>query len=255
MEPIAGRMQLTLVSHYGPKESLLTDLINCTQDVLAENLKAAFRPYLMDQVHGTLVGLEGYRVSERIRNANWAEAGEERYLDYAKLLAFLRTDAFAPIDIQLGGYRHHLDYGFKSRGEHPYLRSFSIQGPQAVAMGWPTTEGRFPSTLDELRWRFGSDFGARHKWHVKDTDCDNDFFFVLGRVRRETLTEVALQSATERVRAFLAGLRLAPIRIDRTTLRIVAYLDPQLPPETSCAYDIFDNALAPDQLITLYEPG
>src|ERR1700730_3315003 len=104
MEPIPGRMQLTLVSHYGRKEPRLADLIRRTQDVLSENLKSSFRPYQMDQVHGTIVGLEGHHVSGGIRNRNWAELGEQRRVDYAKLLNFLRGHDFPTLDIQLGGY-------------------------------------------------------------------------------------------------------------------------------------------------------
>ena len=252
MLEIPGRMAVTLVCYYGEKFPELIDLVRELQDILAKYLRSSFRSYQLEQVHGTIVGLEGRRVGVKIRNLNSAEIGTTSEMDPLALLSFLRSPEFPSIQVRIGGYRHHQDYPFESRGMHPYLRSFSIQGEIAVAMGWPVLKSHFPNSLDELRWQFDSRLGIRHKWHKKPGDKDNDFFFVLGRIDHRVVNAVRIQQAVEQIRLFLAGLDGIIVPISADTLQVVGYLDPQLPRETSCWFNVKDSTLTPERLLNLY---
>ena len=64
-------MQLTLVSHYGPKPPTLARLIIELQQLLAQQLGTSFVPYALEQVHATVVGLEGLRVGGKVRGENF----------------------------------------------------------------------------------------------------------------------------------------------------------------------------------------
>lgn len=171
MLEIPGKMQVTLVAFYGEKPKELLHLIQYLQNLLAERLLSAFHPYQLEQVHGTIIGLEGHRGDTSIHNLN-----SDAAVAPSLLLSFLRSPDFRPTTVRIGGYRHYHEYPFQSRGMHPYLRSFSIQGAIAVAMGWPASESQFPTSLDELRRQFESRLAVRHKWHRKPGDVDNCVF-------------------------------------------------------------------------------
>jgi hypothetical protein len=245
MLELPGQMQVTLVAFYGEKPAELTQLIISLQNMLASALRSAFRPYQLEQVHETPVGLEGHRVDTTIQNLN-----SGLRVDPSGLLSFVRSDH--SIRVRVGGYQHHKEYPFKSRGMHPYVRSFSVQRDIAVAMGWPVDDSGFPNSIDHLRWRFNSQLNVRHKWHKQAGDCDNDFFFVLGRVDRRQIDAFRLQRVVEKARLSLAGLDGVLATIGADTLQFVAYLDPQLPIETSCSFAVNDPALTAERLLVLY---
>ena len=69
-------------------------------------------------------------------------------------------------------------------------------------------------------------------------DVDNDFFFVLGRVTSGA--ESARCTAEQVLREQLASEPLT-LAVSRETLSLVAYSDPQLPPETSQAFGLNDK--------------
>jgi hypothetical protein len=186
----------------------------------------------MEQVHGTVIGLEGCRLGQNFRNQN---SGLVMNLD--DLVDFLRAPAFPTIRVQVGGYESSGEYPFRSRNAHPYLRSFSIQEDVAVAMGWPVQAGHFPNSLDQLRRAFQG-FGVQHKWHRTDTEVDNDFFFVLGTLDRRTTDPATVEWSTDDVRAELASYGGTEVEISRDTIRFVGYADPQLPWQTSRWYEL-----------------
>src|SRR5262249_42401834 len=126
MPIIPDRMQVTLVSFYGEKPGAFAELIRNCQDKLLEHLKSAFLPYHLDQVHGTVVGLEGWRFADKIQNRNYLDLrGETRLVDPDKLLGFMRSGTIPSIPILIGGYKQGTHYDFLSRGKHPYERSFA----------------------------------------------------------------------------------------------------------------------------------
>jgi hypothetical protein len=237
-------MQVTLVSHYGAKDSASANLIAGLQTRLKRVLSVDFQPYRLEQVHGTLVGLEGSRRGNAIVNQN-----SGRDIDFEGFVAFLNT-TMEPITVRIGGYRQDDRYSFSSRGQHPYLRSFSIQGEIAVAIGWPLLSDKGAKPLDNLRREFEK-FGVRHKWHKTPADVDDDFFFVLGRVDSRRVTTAQLDAAADVMRALLASQCGIQVCITKETLRLVGYLDPQLPLETSSPYLLSEQGLAQD-LACLY---
>ncbi len=244
-------MQLTFVSHYGPKPAPFAEKICLLQSVIAEQLGDCFKPYTVDQVHGTIIGLEGVRVGTRIRNENFSRLrGEERFIDFEGLLDFLRTRPKCDMEVRVGGYDLACDYGFTSSGRHPFLRSFSVPGEIAVAMGWPYRSGAVVPSLDGLRRAF-QQFGALHKRHQRESDVDNDFFFVLGRVAQNA--ELAQRDAAQQIiREHLAAAPLL-LSVNDATLSFVAYHVSLLPPDTSQTFRLNDRQVTPTLLASLYD--
>ncbi len=225
-------MQVTLVAHYGDKPAALSALVGHLQGKLHTLLGPAFRAYELEQVHGTVIGLEGCRLGSRVMNQH---SGSPMNLRGA--LDFVRSPRFRPISVQIGGYHASGAYPFQSRNAHPYLRSFSAQGDIAVAMGWPNEDGSYPSSLDLLRRAF-QEYGISHKWHRTGDEVDNDFFFVLGTIDRGMTDPTAFESTTQIVRAELASYPETFVAIDRHTLQLVGYSNPQLPRATSCWFSL-----------------
>ena len=244
-------MQLTFVSHYGPKPAPFAKKIRLLQSIIAEWLGDGFKPYDVEQVHGTIIGLEGARFSTGIRNENfWRFRSEERYIDFEQLLDFLRTWRESYWDVHVGGYDLARDHGFTSAGHPPFLRSFSVRGEIAVAMGWPHCSGSYVPSLDEFR-RAIQQFGALHKWHQRESDVDNDFFFVLGRVAKNTKS--ARRDAVQQIiREHLVSVPLR-LPVTRARLSFVAYLDPQLPPDTSQTFCLDDPQVTASLLAGIYD--
>ena len=98
MLELPGQMQVTLVAHYGHKPAELAQLIADLQDMLASPLRSAFQPYQVGQVHGTLIGLEGYRVGGKVRNDEL-----QLLVDLEKLLSFVRSE-IPSIKVRVGGF-------------------------------------------------------------------------------------------------------------------------------------------------------
>ena len=231
-------MQVTLVAHYGPKPASLATLLRHLQKNLSTSLGRAFQLYDIDQVHATIVGLEGCRVDGGIRSKR-----SGKLLDFSGVVEFLRGGEFSPIHVRVGGYSESRGYPFLSRDAHPHLRSFSIQEDTAVAMGWPVENGNHPDSLDRLRRSF-QQFGVRHKWHTTDEAVDNDCFLVLGRIDRDGLDDKILQAAAASIRADLATALQTMLEISRDTISFVGYVDSRLPPESSKMYGLHESDLA-----------
>jgi hypothetical protein len=229
-------MQVTLVAHYGDKPAALSALVGHLQGKLHDLLGRVFRAYELEQVHGTVIGLEGCRVGPRLMNQH-----SRSPMNLRGALEFVGGPRFRPISVQIGGYHASGAYPFESRNTHPYLRSFSIQRAGArdiaVALGWPNEDGSYPNSLDLLRRTF-REYGISHKWHRTDDEIDNDFFFVLGTIDRNMTDVRALESTTKIVRAELASCGETLIEIDRHTLQLVGYSNPQLPRGTSCWFGL-----------------
>ncbi len=229
-------MQVTLVAHYGDKPRALSAVVRHLQGKLQELLGPAFRAYELEQVHGTIIGLEGCRAGPRVMNQH-----SRSPMNLHGALEFVRGPRFRPITVQIGGYDASVTYPFQSRNAHPYMRSFSIQrasaGDIAVAAGWPIESGSYPNSLDRLRRAFQR-YGLQHKWHRTEDDVDNDFFFVLGTIDRSLTGASALESTSHIVRAELAARGETRIEIDRNTLQLVGYSHPQLPRGTSCWFGL-----------------
>ena len=238
---VPGLMQFTLVAFYGPKPQPFSNLLRSCQDKLAKLLRSSFHPYDIEQIHGTLVGLEGFRERELIINQNFAEhRGQRLNMDLDAILQLLRSSHLLPMKIHIGGFKPYKDYGFTSRGQHPYVRTFTIQDRAAVVMGWPVFTKHDPAPLDRLRQSFQA-VNVLHKFHKRSENVDNDFFFVIGRVDRSPQeNEFDIQEAEHVIREHLAGLQPFQVHLDLAQLFVVGYLDTQLPVSTSCWFKVDD---------------
>jgi hypothetical protein len=250
-----GKMNLTLVAYYGEKSgerlSALRKFINATQDHLHNKLGEAYHPYDIAQVHATIIGLEGTRIGNYLVNTNYLQQRQQlRAMALPEVLNLLKGNSL-PFAVRIGGYRDGEHFPFTSRGLHPYLRSFSVQGDIAVAMGWPFYRQRYPHSLDRLR-RILNEANVLHRYPAKPEDIDNDFYFVLGRVEKEKVTDTQLQSTQESMREYLARQKPINVKINRDHLKIVAYVNTKLPPSTTHDYSLEDAESSLDEIISMY---
>ena len=105
-------MNLTLVAYYGPKQQgKVRELIETTQSLLRDQLKTAFDGYVLEQVHGTIIGLEGVRVGDVVMNANFLRRRQLQkafHLETAIEIA-LGVRGF---DVRIGGFKDGDAYPF-----------------------------------------------------------------------------------------------------------------------------------------------
>jgi hypothetical protein len=228
-------VNVTLTAFYGDKPEPFAALIREAQRLL-KFLGDAFCPYDLRQVHATLFGLEGRVLRDgTILNANYeALRGEARIMRSADVVELVRTSAYLPLAVRIGGYRTEVTYPFSSRGQHPWHRSFSIQGTRAVALGWPVDGSLYPPSLDAFR-RDMNRANVLHKYHAKAGDIDNDLFFVLGTVRPGVAEPPRLEATEQRLREFLSST-CVELDVDRHDLQIVGYVDPTLPTASTVSH-------------------
>jgi len=246
-------MNLTLAAHYGQKPRAFAELIRWCQASVSTLLPGTFRPYEVDQVHATIVGLEAKRQNGELLNENYRKRGESRRMSLAGLLDLLSRTRRLPFRIRIGGFRPGDAYAFSSFGLHPYVRSFAIQPSNiVVAMGWPEASGRFPDTLDGLRREFNR-CNIVHKYHKTEQDIDNDFFFVLGKLESGAETDADRVWISETIRAQLAGIEPVYVDVAWTDLSLVAYLDDELPMATSVRIPLAEAGPRIAEIAALYE--
>jgi hypothetical protein len=242
--------QLTLVSFYGEKPGTFAVWIHEIQKALSAELGNDFELYSLEQIHGTIIGLEGTRVEDGVRSNNRLEhLGEERTFNFDGMLSFLRT-SFGGCAIQVGGFQANGDHSFRSQGQHPYVRSFSLQRGTAVAMGWPKVGATFPNELDRLR-RALEPFGALRKWAWNEGEVDNDFYFVVGRVT-PTLNETVRRAAELKVRELIASSPPLMLNLSPRDLQFVSYTDRRLTPEQTRVFPLKDTATTAEALTNGY---
>lgn len=231
---------VTLVAFYGEKPEPLSALIDAVQSLARRLLGNDFAPYAMEQVHATIVGLEGARCETgEFVNANYVSLrGESRVMDLLRCLEHLQRTPLLPFTVRFGGFRKDAAYPFISRGEHPFARSFTTQGARAVLMGWPASAQSYPQTLAHLRRELET-FGVLHKYHAAPDALDNDAFMVVGQIRRNPGDDAAIRNVIASIREQLAATS-TDILVDASSLRIVSYVDPSLPLDTSTALHLAD---------------
>jgi len=195
---------ISAVAFYGPKTGRLRGLLTEAQALIAEHVGRDFRPYTLDQVHATLIALNGVRAGGTIVNEYLLEhAGERREMDLPRVMDILARRFATPLRVRIGGFRPGQAVPFTSRGQHVAERSFSVQGEAFVLVGWPADSlaGR-GQPLDELRREMNA-AGVLHRYHAKPADVDNDLHLVVGH--QAGAPAAALARATAAVRDKLAG--------------------------------------------------
>jgi hypothetical protein len=243
-------MNLTLVAFHGSKPYALAQLVHALQAALHSELGPAFSPYAMDQVHATILGLEGHRVGMDAFHTHMLQVFPgSLHMDLCGLLRF--AEALPPFLIRIGGFAVAGDYPFTSRGLHPYARSFSMNGSSAVMVGWPVAGDAYPMTLDSMR-KACKRYNVLHKYYQKEEDVDNDLFLVLGRVKRESISMQKVESVQDNLRQLLANREPLDLLLRPQDLCVVAYSDPQLPMKSSIRYSLAGAFDRVEELKLLY---
>ena len=199
-----GSRFISVVAFYGPKTGRLRELLTGVQALIAEQVGGDFRPYTLDQVHATLIALNGVREGGTIVNEYLLEhAGERREMDLPRVMDILARRFAAPLRVRIGGFRPGQAVPFTSRGQHLAERAFSVQGEAFVLVGWPVDSlvgaGR---PLDDLRREMNA-AGVLHRYHARPGDVDNDLHLVVGH--HAGAPAAALARATAAVRDKLAA--------------------------------------------------
>jgi hypothetical protein len=215
-----GNRFISAVAFYGPKADRLRELLTGVQALIAEHVGGDFRPYTLEQVHATLIALNGVRADGTIVNEYLLEhAGERREMDLPRVMGILARRFAAPLRVRIGGFRPGQATLFTSRGQHLAERTFSVQGEAFVLVGWPADSlAGAGLPLDELRREMNA-AGVLHRYHARAADIDNDLHLVVGH--HAGAPAGALARATAAVRDKLAA-DPADLAIGLSDIKIVA---------------------------------
>ncbi|MGY6214826.1 hypothetical protein ACW73L_06655 [Methylolobus aquaticus] len=235
--------QLSLVACYGAKSVGYTALLSrCLESIRKSPLQPVFRPYALEQIHGTVVGMEYLDDDGALINANLlARTGERTVMRFDRLLPTL--ERHLPLSIRFGGFARG-DVPFLSSGRTPYDRSFQLQwsNRRATLIGWPHCGGDFVGNgaLRALRDELEEVCGMAHKY-----PDDNDFFMVLGTLELPGNLARAAYDELEHAAAMLETqirdrLSAEPfeLMISQSDVRIVAYEDVTLCPDSTTAWEL-----------------
>ena len=244
-EAALGTRFVSAVAFYGPKTGALGELLAGVQALIAGHVGDAFRPYSPEQVHATLIALNGVREGGAVVNEYLlAHAGVRREMDLPRVMDILARRFAPPLRVRIGGFRPGQPAPFTSRGQHLSERAFSVQDQAFVLMGWPAESlagaGR---PLDELRREMNA-AGVLHRYHARVGDVDNDLHLVVGH--HAGAPDGALERATHAVRDQLAA-DPADLAIGLSDVKIVAADSPTLAPPVF----VGDVPVAADDVLAL----
>jgi hypothetical protein len=245
------RRWVSAVALYGPKTGEVRNLLESVQATIARQLGDAFLPYTLEQIHGTLIGLNGVRdpaTGALISQYYLKHRSARCVMNFERVLKILEERFSRPLPIRIGGFGPGDETGFTSQGKHPHERTFSARSGALVLMGWPvstlTSEGA-KRPLDELR-RNMNDANVLHRYHVAVTDVDNDFHLVLGHYTNAA--ESTLAETERTVRRDLEHHHI-DVQVGRGQVRIVASDSSTLAPARFAG----ELPLAADDLVRLYD--
>lgn len=199
---------ISAVALYGPKPEPVRGFLTGVQELVAEHIGGGFRPYSLEQIHGTIIAFNGVPDpdSGAIVNEYYLEhTGVRVEMDIDLAMRILAEHFARPLRVRFGGCRPGESAPFLSRGQHPFERAFSVQGNAIVLIGWPTADG-WP--LDRLR-RDMNAANVLHRYHRREDDVDDDFYLVVGH--HADASAGALEQAVGGVREKLAA---DPIEIE-----------------------------------------
>ncbi|MGF1542002.1 MAG: hypothetical protein ACFCU5_16400 [Pleurocapsa sp.] len=252
---ISDRLNVSLVAFYGTKPLDFIKLILDLQKYLqtSQLVAGGFIGYQLEQIHGTIIGCEGLRTERGIISKWFYESkNETRYIDLANLIKYLNCCPSLPLKIRFGGYDRHKDYGFLSRGLHPFERSFQLQSLSdgtivPVLMGWSLLDNRITLEIDDLRRSF-QQFNLLHKYHQKPDAIDNDFYLRLGTIEGKISTKDKNKIETD-IREILSK-QAVDLVLDKNNLAFAQYRDLSLTLETTKILPVTESNL--EKLKELY---
>ena len=250
--------QVTLVALYGHKPPQFARYLNTINQLIQRSpLGPSFRPYALEQIHATIVGLERTATQGAFENANRLAAASERAtMDFERALHLART--FPPLTVRFGGFEPDAR-PFLSQGRQPYVRSFQVncQQGKVIIIGWHHQGGDFNVHHDlwVLRRRFGEEANVWPKYAE-----DSDLFITLGELTAASPTDpTGARSDAAAIEALEATVRRqlvkhpVDVRITPAALSFVRYLEPTLASLTSTALPVLDSALSAPSLAACYE--
>jgi hypothetical protein len=171
---------ISAVALYGPKAPHLSARLTGVQSLLTEHLGDGFRPYSLEQIHATLIAFNGVTdpATGKLVNEYYLEhTGARVEMDFQRAMRILTGRFARPAEVRIGGYQENQETSFRSRGQHPYDRTFSsAQGSAFVLIGWPVSPG---VSLNRLRRDLNA-AGLLHRYHQHDDDVDDDLHLVVG---------------------------------------------------------------------------
>jgi hypothetical protein len=218
----------SLVAFYGEKPKELYDLLSGIIDRLQKSgIRESYIPYEMDQMHGTLAGMESIEIEGKRYNRNlWMAEGRKMEMNIGAISEILNRHF--PMQIRFGGFSPSFQT-FLSRGEKPYRRSFGINRSdgKVLVMGWPHRNDDFSDDiLLKFREELRSACNIGHKYAG-----DNDFYMVIGEyIPGKEIDTCLISEVEDCVRKSLADL---PTDITINDCYIVTYHDPRLPLEST----------------------
>ena len=253
--------KLTLVSfYYVPKPQQLEKLIKaCWQRIESSRLARVFVAYDLEQVHGTIIGLEKKMGLDEFIHVNALPARKEE-MNFDKFFALLdRQFSEKNIKIRLGGFDKFYN-DFTSLGKLPYERSFQVQWAtgKCTIVGWPF-QGKQDFTSSTILWdlrnKMDRECNIKHKY-----PNDNDFFMVIGEIKNyqllseQELVDFKLESAIieEYCREYIA-LNPIELEINYDNLVICQYEQETLPLDSTNVFKLKKGGIVRDFMEKLYQ--
>ncbi|MGB3401769.1 MAG: hypothetical protein WBA77_03690 [Microcoleaceae cyanobacterium] len=239
---------VSLVSFYGKKPPDFEALLLLLQGYLSNELLRQFTPLPLPQIHGTLLGCEGGKTPQGILS-QWflKKRNQQRQINLAGLIDAVDQFEKLSVQIRLAGYHATIDYGFKSREQHPYFRSFQFQNRKAVLRGWPFYQSRFPEDIGNFR-DSAQTVNVLHK-HQPQKGVDNDFYLRIGNVDSD-IPESKLAAIETKIQEFLRIQSPLLLTLNQSSIAFVQYQDLSLPPQTTQSFPI--QAITVETLAQLY---
>jgi hypothetical protein len=197
---VRGRY-ISAVAFYGPKAGPLRELLTGVQAMIAAQLGPAFLPYSLEQIHATLIALDGDHdtgTGTVINTFYLIHAGRRVEMNLPRAMDILTRRFERPLPVRLGGFLAGQQVPFTSRGWHLFDRAFSVQGNAFVLVGWPAASLTGPDTpLDDLR-REMNKANVLHRYHPSEGAVDNDLHLVVGHHADAPADALARAEATVR---------------------------------------------------------
>jgi hypothetical protein len=187
------------VAFYGPKAGPLRELLTAVQAMIAAQIGPAFLPYSLEQIHATLIALDGDRDAGTVVNTFYLiHQGRRVEMNLPQAMDILARRFEHPLRVRLGGFAAGQQVPFTSRGWPPFDRAFSVQGNAFVLVGWPVASLTGPDTpLDDLR-REMNEANVLHRYHASEGAVDNDLHLVVGHHADAPAGALARAEATVR---------------------------------------------------------
>ena len=253
--------QVTLVALYGKKPRDLEQLIKkCWQMINDSKLRRVFEQYHLNQVHGTITGMEKVIDFDELFNASeYRETGNKVIMQYNELPNIVRKHL--PMTIRFGGFPKNYKK-FKSWKKLPYEQSFRVDWgiSRFTLVGWSHKNGNFTNKhkLEELRLEIEKSCNIRHKYH-RDKEY-KDFYMVLGEIKGlQSLTDSELRelkcaasaSLEESIRQYLLRNRI-DVEIGAEQVFLAQYEKETLSLDSTNAYCIQSPRINGDFIAGLY---